>query len=1005
MARNLKVSSFNCTGFKYRNYEYLKQLFSKCDILLLQETWLYKFQHSQIENVLVGSQHHAMSAMDDSDVGRVGRPYGGCAVVWHQSLALALVPVNTSTPRLCAVATDTGNSKLLIVSVYMPNDDNSDVNFYLYGDVLSELSSLIALHDGYDIILGGDFNVDFDRPSRNLTLMLQFLTNEALVRVSTVTSNGNYTYESATGNRSAIDHFLVSESINNSYSGFSIVNDALNLSHHLPIQIETNLSARVALGKSKSKIRSLDWDKATPFHLSNYKLFVDFYLGNLDVPDYVFSCNNLSCKSHNDDIMSFLEVIINVLDECARITIPCKKVGHSTGIPGWNEYVRPFKEKSLFWHQVWVNAGCPAQGQLANLRRHTRRKYHWAIKHVKRNKDDIIRDKTARLLMNKSFRDFWIIMKQLKGGSNTLSGIVDGFHSDFDIANRFKDIYSDLYNSVPDNGVDEITTRIEGLIEQNCKVGNCSSASCHNITLDIVKDAVSSLSKDKDDETYYISSNNFIHGTENLFALISDIFGAMIKHGCCNALFSKAVIKPIPKNKHKSSCDSANYRAISKNAIIGKLLDYVLIALIKDKLSTSQLQCAYKKDYSTTLCTFMVMETIQYYCSRGSNVYALLLDATKAFDKVNYNKLFDILIGRNICPLIIRLLLNMYLLSSAVVSWNGVLSDSFTISNGVKQGGVISPLLFSVYFDPLLRRLHNTKLGCYMGGICSNAFAYADDVIILSPTCHALKRLITICENYGVEYDLTFNPTKCVLLIFGDSNNNINNVNITMFGRNIETVFNEKHLGHLLSSSGSLINIEPIINDMKIRTNVIINNFHSTSKSSKVNLFNSQCMALYGCPLWNLQDRKLDELFKTWRVCCRRLLELHPRTKSCLLPDIMNTFQFVDIIKERMINFIMAGLNHPSNEIANHFKNCLLSCSSYIVSNVNIIIRTFNMKYEDIFIGNKRKVRRSMMESDKLVNWQTDMIKELLDIIDGTITNGFTTAETKSVLEFLCTSD
>ena len=63
------------------------------------------------------------------------------------------------------------------------------------------------------------------------------------------------------------------------------------------------------------------------------------------------------------------------------------------------------------------------------------------------------------------------------------------------------------------------------------------------------------------------------------------------------------------------------------------------------------------------------------------------------------------------------------------------------------------------------------------------------------------------------------------------------------------------------------------------------------------------------------------------------------------------------------------------------------------------------MRYEDLFIGNKSKVRRSMMESDKLVSWQTDMIKELLHIMDGTITNGFTTVETKSVLEYLCTAD
>lgn len=74
-------------------------------------------------------------------------------------------------------------------------------------------------------------------------------------------------------------------------------------------------------------------------------------------------------------------------------------------------------------------------------------------------------------------------------------------------------------------------------------------------------------------------------------------------------------------------------------------------------------------------------ETIQCYQSRGSNVYMLLLDIPKAFDKVGYSKLFKLL-ERIICPLIIRLLLNMYLLSTAAVSWTDVVSHEFDLKNG-----------------------------------------------------------------------------------------------------------------------------------------------------------------------------------------------------------------------------------------------------------------------------------------------------------------------------------
>ncbi len=63
----------------------------------------------------------------------------------------------------------------------------------------------------------------------------------------------------------------------------------------------------------------------------------------------------------------------------------------------------------------------------------------------------------------------------------------------------------------------------------------------------------------------------------------------------------------------------------------------------------------------------------------------------------------------------------MYLISTVVVSWNGVNSDRFELSNGVIQVGVMSPLLFSLFINPLMQDLNRSKLLCYMGAMCCNA--------------------------------------------------------------------------------------------------------------------------------------------------------------------------------------------------------------------------------------------------------------------------------------------
>ena len=189
----------------------------------------------------------------------------------------------------------------------------------------------------------------------------------------------------------------------------------------------------------------------------------------------------------------------------------------------------------------------------------------------------------------------------------------------------------------------------------------------------------------------------------------------------------------------------------------------------------------------------------------------LSLDCTKAFDKIQFSKLFNTLIDKDICPLIIRLIMNTYIMSTAVVKWNKSLSDPFVINNGVKQGAVLSAPLFALYIDPLLRRLKNNKQGCHIGNLCANAFAYADDIVLLSPTCTALRTLVTVCEKFAAEYMLNFNPDKCKLLVFSSSNHNFQNINITICDHRIENVKSEKHLCHLFQVSNTIINIDSVI--------------------------------------------------------------------------------------------------------------------------------------------------------------------------------------------------
>ena len=115
---------------------------------------------------------------------------------------------------------------------------------------------------------------------------------------------------------------------------------------------------------------------------------------------------------------------------------------------------------------------------------------------------------------------------------------------------------------------------------------------------------------------------------------------------------------------------------------------------------------------------------------------------------------------------VVRVLMNMYTGQQVRVSWNGIFSDDFGVTNGVKQWGILCPILFCVYVDVLLLSLRDAGAGCFIGEFFVGALAYADDVVLLAPTAHAMRRLLSIHDEYGSEYSMSFNANKSKCLIF-----------------------------------------------------------------------------------------------------------------------------------------------------------------------------------------------------------------------------------------------
>ena len=141
-------------------------------------------------------------------------------------------------------------------------------------------------------------------------------------------------------------------------------------------------------------------------------------------------------------------------------------------------------------------------------------------------------------------------------------------------------------------------------------------------------------------------------------------------------------------------------------------------------------------------------------------MFLVVPDVFGAFDRVEYCKLFQLLIDRNMCLMFLRLFLYMFTHQKLRVKWNGVCSELFDVTNGVKQGGILSPLLFCIYIDVLFECLRLANIGCFSGNVYVGSVGYADDVCLMAPSCHAVRKMLSVCVDFGQEYNVKFVSSK-----------------------------------------------------------------------------------------------------------------------------------------------------------------------------------------------------------------------------------------------------
>ena len=342
----------------------------------------------------------------------------------------------------------------------------------------------------------------------------------------------------------------------------------------------------------------------------------------------------------------------------------------------------------------------------------------------------------------------------------------------------------------------------------------------------------------------------FAHDYINV--LLSNLFNLILSHGYIPSKLMDTIIISLLKDKKGDITSKENYRPIAITCALSKVLEVLVLNKFSEYLATSCHQFGFKKGESTENCLFILKEVIHYYNTLQSPVFLCMIDSSKAFDRVNHFHLFHKLLKKGMPRLVVRMLYFWYRNQLFYVKWNDVLSCPFKTSNGVRQGGVLSPQLFNVFIDDLSNNLMNTSIGCYIHNTCFNHICYADDLVVLAPSPVALQELLNVCEDYAIDYEMLFNARKTVCMKFVPRLfHKIKNPSIHLSGNELNFVNTHKYLGNIISSNSlDDDDIKRQIRSTYTQGNLLVRKFRNCSEDVKSYLFKTYCYNMYNCQLW-----------------------------------------------------------------------------------------------------------------------------------------------------------